>query len=222
MAVTTTVQNILTWAYAKSLKNQPTRIATESAELLEQVNRSIQKIYSIAAQKNPTFFGQSSVVSESASQWAVPDDAESVYWIEDSGGAEVIVVPIWDKTADPSKLTVISTGRVLQKPGVNDPSGDLTLYYSRVPTDAASLASTLDSLWREDYNEFLVLEVALYLAVKDGRAEEVPGLITARDRELARFISGLERHYANIRTKFGPAFAISTHATVAPSDLLIQ
>lgn len=221
MPVTTTVQNILDWAYAKSLKNQPGFIATESAELLEQFNRVMRALYSIAASHNPTFFGVKATLTEASLTWPIPEDAESVYWLE-QGGAEVIVVPIWDKSADPSKLTVFSTGRVLEAAGVNDPAAsDLDCWYSKRADVETSLSDTLDATWDESFNELVVLELALYLSVKDGREEEYAGLIAMRDRELARFVARLRHEYANLRSKFGPTLQIQTSETVNPSELLI-
>src|SRR5690606_41849237 len=90
MAVTTTPQDIIEAAYAKSKFNIPGTIASES-ELLELVGRSLRGLYSFAARTNPYFFGKTKDVTFSAPGWAMPDDAEHIFSIEtaDESGANV-------------------------------------------------------------------------------------------------------------------------------------
>jgi hypothetical protein len=221
MPVTTTVSALLTAAHAVSLKNQPDRIATQATELVAKYNRTIRRLYSIAAGINPTFFGVEEVVTEAAGTWVVPEAAESVYWLQDEDGEEVIVVPKWDVNADPSKLTVYSVGRVLKAAGVNDPTGDIEFSYAKKPDEETALTDVIDLTWDESYNELIVQELALYLSMKDGREEEFQGVMAERNRELRRFTARLEHEYANLRSKFGPALMIQTSRTVSPHDMLI-
>jgi hypothetical protein len=222
MAVTTTVQDVLNQAYAKSLKNQPGLIANEPVELLGQVNRIMRSIYSMAASINPTFFGKTAQMSEASGTWVEPDDSESVYYLtQDSDDAEVIVVPIDEQDAEPGELAVYSLGRVFQASSSNPPAATLNVWYSKKADVETALADQLDQSWDEAYNELLVLEVAIFLAIKDGRQEEVPGLIQQRNLELRRFQLRLEHHLANIRSRWGPARAISTHQTFTPTELLL-
>lgn len=222
MAVTITPQDVLNQAYAKSLKNQPGFIANEATELLAQVNRALRALYSIAASINPTFFGKSADMSEAGQTWLEPDDAESVYYMEEkSGGAEVIVVPVNEQDVEPGKKAVYSVGRVFRASSTNPPSAVVTAYYSKKSEIAASLSTPLDQTWDEGHNELLVLELALFLAIKDGRAEELGGLAQQRNMELRRFVTRLEHHLANIRSRFGPAIAITSPATLTYSELLL-
>lgn len=224
MAVTTTPQNIFEAAYAKSTKNNPGAIATEATELLNLVNRIVRKAYTLAARVNPSYFASmTSVAAPGAGlPWARPEGAESVFRIE-LGGVEVIVVPYDDRSAEEGSKCVYRVGKNFYAAGnVGDPnpaSDALVFWYSKRPTDAATASSTLDSTWEEQFNELLILEVALYLAQKDGRAEEVQGLISERNDWLRMFIMFLEHETANERKRYAHTRRIQTESLVPLSDL---
>ena len=217
-----TVQQILNRAYSKSLKNQPGFIADEATELLAQVNRAFRAFYGMAARVNPTFFGTTATMSEASATWVEPTDAESVYYLEqDSDKAEVIVVPIEEQDAEPGELAVYSLGRVYQASSSNPPSGVLNVYYSMAFPEASALGDTIDPSWPDSHNELAVLEIAIFLAIKDGRAEELGGLVGMRNAEVKRFLTRVENQHANLRTRFGPAQAINTSDVWSPRELLL-
>lgn len=213
MAVTTTPQDIIEAAYAKSKFNIPGTIASES-ELLELVGRSLRGLYSFAARINPYFFGKTQDVTFSAPGWAMPDDAEHIFRIESAGGGganvpartRVWVVPFEDPKANGTKPSVYFFGGVFHpagNPPDPNPSTQLRFYYSKRPDMPTSLSSPLDPLWREQFNELLILEVAIYLALKDGgdgsRAGELPALIEQRNGWARLFAAHLEHIAPAIR-----------------------
>lgn len=216
----TTPQQILTDAYAKSKKNQPGRIATESVELLGVVNRVIRTFFQIGVRVNPTFFGDSVAVSFS-SGWARPTAAEMIFRIED-GGDEVVVVPFDQPTAESGIPAVYRMGQVYLSAGnASDPtSGDLTFFYAKRPTDAGSLSTNIDSMWPEAYKELAVLEVATYLAVKDEREAETAHLVSERDIWLRMFLAFLEHETVNERRSYGMAVPFNTGSLVPIASLL--
>jgi len=369
MSVTTTPQDILYAAYAKSTKNSPGTIATESTELLQLIIRALRGLYALAARVNPSFFAQrASIVSGdgivtgltiaknvgavtfatnavasafrvggvavafvgSATQafsaahkitmgkwgavllqvtqgatttlatkvvastqaytsaadavaalpaadtgylaighiliqaavaadwdaqtdyldnlstgclsaqlisypptttgWRRPVDAESVWRIEaDNGtvptttaGTEVVVVPFDDKGAEAGKPGVYEFGQQFYGAGNSlDPtSGTLQFFYSRRPTDPATLTATLDASWIEQFNEALILEVAMYLALKDGRPEEYKALAADRDNWVKQYIMFLEHATANERRRFGHIRRINTQTLVPLASFL--
>lgn len=189
MAVTTTPRDIIEAAYAKSKLNIPGTIASESTELLQLVGRSLRGLYSFAARINPYFFGASADVSYSAPGWAMPEDAEHIFRIESAGGSDanvaagtrIWIVPFDDLEAEAAKPSVYLHGGVFHPAG-NPPdpntSTSLRFFYSKRPAMPDELDSPLDSLWREQFNELLILDVAIHLALKDGGDG-------SRDRELA-------------------------------------
>ena len=221
MAVTTTPQEILEAAYATSLRNQPTIIADEPSELLAVVNRRLKAIYTISIRFDPTYFGASASVPLATGAYAEPEDAGSIFYMEqDSDGAEVVVVLIDEKDADPMKLCLYALGRSLWPAGTNDPTGNITMYYTKEAATAATLGTTLDATWDEAHNDLLIQEVALFLAIKDGRAEEYDGLLAERNMALNRFIVKLESHYQIVRTKYPLRREINAQSFATPADLL--
>lgn len=212
----TTVQQILTAAYAKSTKNRPGTIATENTELLQTVYRAMAGLFAFAARVNPTYFAKSSgVVGAGApASFARPADAESIFRIETNTGAEVAVVPYFDKSAESGMPAVYRIGQQFISAGnAGDPAAGVTLtfFYSKRPDVPATLASTIDPLWNEQYNELLVLEVAIYLAAKDGRMDEVQQLVGERNRWVALFVAFLEHETSNERRRFGHLNRINTN-----------
>ena len=169
----TTPREIIEAAYAKSLKNQPGAIASD-AELLGQVIRVTRKYYAGAARINPWFFGESASVAWDGTTWPRPDTAEAVFRLEQSG-VEVVVVPSDDRAAEATSPSVSRLGQAYYPAGnATDPAASpVDFFYSRRPTDPASLDATIDSSWPEQFNELLILDIAVYLAVKDGQQEDL-------------------------------------------------
>ena len=221
MAVTTTPRDIIVAAYAKSMKNKPGTIATETTELLQLVIRSMRGLYSVAARVNPTFFAEDVDVTLAASAWARPETAESIYRIErvtgttggtGNAGDEVAVVPFDDKKAEEGMNAVYEFGQKFKSAGNSlDPTGgDLKFYYAKRPTDPADLDTAIDAQWQESYDELLILETAIYLAMKDTRGEETGNLKGERDVWAQLFIAFLEHSTANMRARFGHYHLINT------------
>lgn len=221
MAVTATPRQMIQAAYAKSTKNKPGTIATESTELLQLVIRAVRALYAVAARVNPKFYGVSVDVTLAAGTWTRPEGAETIYRLErvagttggtGSAGSEVVVVPFDDRTAESGIPAVYEFGQKFLSAGnAPDPTGgDLKFYYSKRPSDPANLDATLDALWQEAYNELLILEVAIYLAIKDGRADEVVALRGDRDAWANLYIAFLQHATANERRRFGHIHRINT------------
>ena len=230
MAVTTTPREIFESAYAKSKKNQPGTIATETTELLQLVIRSVRGLYAVGARVNPIFFAETNDITLGSGVWARPETAESIYRIERVAGTtggtgsaedEVAVVPIDDKTAEKGMNAIYEFGQKFYTAGnTPDPTGgDLKFFYSKRPTDPADVDTAIDALWQESYNELLILETAIYLAIKDGRESEVKNLRVERDQWATLFIAFLEHATANKRQRFGHIHTIATNRLVTLNSL---
>jgi hypothetical protein len=206
MPVTTKPRDILQAAYAKSLKNRPGAIASESTELLQVVIRSMRGLYAFAARINPLFFAESAAVAFAAPGWPRPQNAEAVFRIEMPSGAECVVVPFDDRQAEPGMPAVYEFAQKyipVTALAPNPQNGNLTFYYAKRPTDPADLDSAIDALWTEQFNELLILEVAIYLALKDGRVDEVGAYKLDRDRWANLFAAFLEHESMNERRRYG-------------------
>lgn len=214
MAVITTVQDILNGAYGRSTKNQPGTIAAESSELLEVVNRIHRGIYAFGARLNPNFFAETASVAEVAGTWLRPDTAESIIRVEDSGNVEVTIVPIDDRAAEPTLLAVYEFGQKFFVAAGLVPAGNLTFFYSKRPTTYTLLTDLLDSLWTEQFNEILVLELAMYLSSKDGRFDEVQVFAPERDRWVALLGAFLQHSTSNLRRRFGHRNTINVQTLI--------
>ncbi len=210
MAVTTTVQDILDGAFAKSNKNQPGTIATSVTELLQAVIRATRGIYSFAAAIDPKHFADTLDVVGVGGSWERPEVAEAIIRIEDAAFAEVVVVPLDDRlAADPQIALYEFAGEFIADATQTNPPGDtdtLTFWFSKRPDDPLpvdDLDGVLDPDWDEAYNELLILELALYLALKDGRDTEVQLLKVDRNQWAQLFGSYLMHSTANEQRRFG-------------------
>lgn len=209
MAVTTTVQDILDGAYAQSTKNQPGNIADEETELLGVVKRKLQGIYAFAARVNPLHFALTDDVTGAGGVWERPEPANAIIRIEDASFIEVAVVPFDDRlAADPKPAVYEFGGEFIVSPLQANPPGDtddLTFWYSKRPDDPNpdDLTGVLDEDWDEAYNDLLILEVAIYLAMKDGRSEEVLMLKSERNTWAQLFGQFLQHSTANLQRRFG-------------------
>jgi hypothetical protein len=204
--VITTVEDIITAAIGKSSKNRADTLANKAVELVAVVHRSLSFYFSHAATVDPAFFGVTQAVTAVAGVWTIPETAESIYRIEKPDTTEVVVVPYDDKAAEPSKPAVFRFGRGV-KPAGNalDPvgAGDLVFYFGKRADKPPNSASLLDPLWVEAYNELPILDVAMYLAKKDGRSDEVATMKDERSEWLGIFEAFIEHNFVNEVRRFG-------------------
>jgi len=216
-------QDVFNAAYAKSKKNQPGRIANEAVELLGECNRMVRLFFMYGVRVNPFYYMDTDDVTFS-SGWARPSEAESIYWIEfTSGGAEVITVPLNDKEAETGKPAVYRQGQVFQGAGNTlDPTNEeLTFFFSKRSTDSSDKDSDpIDELFPDSFKELLVLEIALYLAIKDGREGDVAGLVAQRDRWLLMYLAHLEHETMNVVSRWGPPQPFNTSSMIALGTML--
>lgn len=212
----TTAKQILLAAYPKSMKNKPGAIAAESTELLGVVTRALQAVFTAAARVNPYFFASSREVDFAAPGWRRPTDAESIYRIELPNGTEVLPVDPEDRTMEAGMPCVYELGQVFRPAGnpLDPAAGKLVFSFSKAADVPANLDAALDPMWVERHNELLNLEVAIYLAMKDGRGEEIPALVQQRDARLRLFFAFLEHATANVRKRYNHFNRINTASMI--------
>lgn len=199
----TTGQEIIEAGYGKSTKNRPATIATDGVELLGVLNRAIAKYFSKLARANPVLIADAATVTFNVG-WTRPAAAASIMRIETTTGSEVKVVPFNDRLAEATLPSVYRLARTFYSAGnANDPtSGDLVFIYAKFPTMLGSLAAQIDAAWPEFFNECLNLEIALYLANKDGRNDELAGLEAERDEWTKLLLEYAEHETANESRRF--------------------
>lgn len=201
-----TPRDIVISAYGHSTKNRPGQIATIETELLGVVTRAFRGLWAFAARVNPEFFGKEVAVIPAANLWTRPADAELIWLIENPLGKEVAVVRRSDKLAESGLPSVTFFGQRFRTTGAAPgPLGTdtLTFFYSMIAPAPATIDTAFDALWPTHFDELLIRETALYLAIKDGRDEEVGGLTTERDKWAQLFAAFLEHETANVRVRYG-------------------
>lgn len=193
-----TVQEIHDAAMAKSTKNQPGVIISET-EAANQVQRIVQGAFSIAAVVQPTRFSDTADVVGVASAWARPPAAEAIIRIVNASGAEIVVVPYDDQLAEEPKTALYEFGQsFIANTGQTTPPGatdTLTFWFAKRPDalTAIDFTGVIDPDFPDAYLELLNYQLALYLALKDNRTEEYALLTSERDAWAQRFVSWLER-----------------------------
>lgn len=213
-----TVDDILVAAVARSRQNEPSDLATFGTELLAVVNRSLAALYAVAARLNPEYVGAIVTVTPSGGAWARPALAESVWRVETLAGATVAVLPPDDRAADPGVPAIYRLGRSYFPAGrANDPSGDLRFYCAMRPAALTATSDPLPASWDRAYNDCLILDVAIYLALKDGRQDELPRLQAEREAWEALYRQFLAHESVALRRRFGVPGAALTVTAGGPS-----
>lgn len=201
-----TPRDIITAAHGFSTKNRPGQIATIETELLGVVTRAFRGLWAFAARINPEFFGKQAAVVPAANVWTRPADAELIWLIENPLGQEVAVVRRTDILAESGLPSVTFFGQRYRVTGAAPgPVGTdtLTFFYSMIAPAPATVDTAFDALWPTHFDDLLVRETALYLALKDGRDEELAGLRADRDQWAQLFAAFLEHETANVRVRYG-------------------
>lgn len=216
--------DIIHSAYAKSAKNQPGKIANESVELLGVLNRAMVSLFAAGERVNPYFYGAKQVVAYNNGGWQRPSSADVVYRIEMPDNSEVVIVPFNDRNAEPSKPSVYPFGQYYFSVGntAGPTIENLTFYFSKGPTPAQQLTDNIDSRFPEAFIELPIHEVAIYLAIKDGRFDELPILLESRNMWLKLYINFLEHETVGIRKRFSHNELFNTQSILSINDLLYQ
>lgn len=202
-----TFEEIITAAHGYSSKSRPDEIATRQTELLALASRSVRGIFAVASRVAPEYWGTSDTVAHISGGWARPENAHSVFWIErTSDKAEVAVVPLDDRRAELAKPAVYLLGRTYR---IADSTlgpietDTLDIFYSRIPAKPVALSDVIDDEWEESFDNFLALEIAIYLALKDGRMDEVAALTPERNKEASLFVDFLVNNTPVTSFRFG-------------------
>lgn len=216
----TTPAQIIEGAYRRSKLAGDGLLIEETTEGLATVNASVRSMFMIAARINPEYFGATAAVPFSAGGWPRPDTAESVFYMEHEG-ERVVVVPLVDRQAARAEKAVYRLARKYMPAGNDgDPEGGvLNVWHARLPVASDAVTTPIDEDWPEPHNDLLELETAIYLAVKDGRAEEVGGLVDQRDRALRLFLAHLEHETTNEVRRFSRRYA--PDVSVVPMESLL-
>lgn len=203
----TTYEEIIVNAHGYSTKSRPNMIATQQTELLALASRAVRALYAIASHVNPEYWGQTGVTAHDGVGWPRPANAQTVHRItRTSDGAPVAIVPADDQAAEQSRAAVYFYGRkyrIAASPVGPLDTDQLTIWYARMPGKPAAITDIIDAEWEETFDAFLTIEVAMYLALKDGRLDELAALSPSRDREAQLFVDFMQYANVGLTTRFG-------------------
>lgn len=185
--------DIITSALGYSTKNRPEWATSKETQLFDTLMRAMRGLYLVAASVNPSRFGKSAAVNYAAG-WTTPADCNSIYYIENGNGDEVIVVPVEQKQADRSRPAIYQEGvKFFGAGNTIDPSGGaLTFHYAMKATKPANVNTDFSAEWNTDFDALLTVESAIYMAVQDGRADEAGAWVGSRDSWVKQFVGWLE------------------------------
>ncbi len=170
--MSTTAQQIIESAIARSSANDSGKL-TVDGEMIAHLNRKYQSIMArmamlggdnIVAKQSVTFAG-------APASFTLPTDIIDIVRLETSTGGRTYLIPVRDK--DRSWViapAVFRQGNTIVSRGANgDPAaGDTwTLFYKDAPATISALNSTLDARFPVRFENALVVDLALYMAVKD-------------------------------------------------------
>jgi hypothetical protein len=190
----TTVQQVIEAGYLRSSRNAPGKTAVD-AELIGFINRIYATYYLLMAKASPDRFrSELSVVLVGAPpSAAIPATVRDIIAAE-LAGAEVSIIPR-EEIARSWHLApcLVWIGSVVRSRALTgDPvAGDtITLLVLLGATALAALADVLDPRFTDEYLELLILEVAVYLGIKDANrdADEHKTLVVERSAAQTTFL----------------------------------
>lgn len=175
-----TAQEYITQAISTSYLNRGDVLAVDSTEMLSTLTRHFQKYYADAATQESSVFAQIVAVPvlTAPRRWVLPGDIDVLHHLEQNG-QPVTVVPYEDRTeAEPSESCVYRLGYVLYPVGnATDPTQNaLTALYTPVPAAFTALGQSAPASWPTQFDGMVVDHLALWLASKDGRQDDVDRL----------------------------------------------
>lgn len=198
--MSSSVQQLIEAGYVRSTANDPGKLSSDQ-ELIAYLNRCYQTLYAIMAVSikdaantfvTLTFAGSPATAS-------IPTEAIDLERLETLAGENAYLIPVDEKDRGwhipPS---VYRKGNLLVSRGLTgDPVGgtQLRLHYKDNPAQLTALNDTLDARFPFRYENILVLDLALYLSIKDeGRSpQEFQALKTEYTEAMAAF-SALTGH----------------------------
>lgn len=203
----TTYQDIIIAAHGYSSKSRPDQIATKATELLALASRAVRGLFAVASRVNPEYWGTTDNVAHDGAGWLRPMNAQTVFGIRrTTDSVDVAIVPENDRAAELAKPAVYFMGRkyrIAASPLGPTVADNLTMYYSRLPAKPVALTDPIDAEWEESFDNFLAIEVAIYLALKDGRTDEVETLKPDQQKEAQLFANFMAYASPSTAYRFG-------------------
>lgn len=196
---TSTAQNLIEAAYLRSTANAPGKLAIDQ-ELINHLDRTHQGYCALLAAAAPERWLNTVLVTWSGSPPALTGfgtDFIDIHRVENTAtGKEVTIGPASEKgrawfAGVPfcwrQGIQLISRGAT-GDPAANDQA---TVYLLQNPTILTALTSTIDTRYPQRFEMLLILDLAIYLSLKDatsgGRKDELDALKAEREMHFKAF-----------------------------------
>ena len=172
-------------AVGRSYLNRGEVLAQTQQELLSVLTRLFRRYYADASTMESSVFAQVTALAylSGPARWALPTDIDVVHHLEQSG-QPITIVPYEDRAeAEPSEACVYRLGNTLYPVGNStDPSAiAISCLYTPIPPAFTLTTSTPPAAWNIAFDDMVIVELALFLAKKDARADDVTALTMELD-----------------------------------------
>lgn len=181
------VQAIIDAAVTRSASAQPDMLTVDAPELVRIVSRALSNLYLLAARRRSVNFGATAtavLTAGSPSGWPYPADALSVLRVEAlasvtvsalAEGTEIAVTRLDDQQGMAPMPSVYEFARRLVScGGADDPvNQDLRIFYAAAAPPLTDTADPLPDALPEQFYPLLELPLAIYIARKEGRADDL-------------------------------------------------
>lgn len=220
-----TAQAIIDAALGRSIKNT-SRLADAAVELLRVLNLSLDRWVTHAAVTAPDAFEEDRTVVRDddgagpVQRWTIPTDMMVITRVEDplNAGTEIPIIPQADQKMWRRLPSFTRRGSKLLPNALSleemDTIEDLTLTGAILLPHPALVADAIDPRWPERFDPLLEIDIARYLATKDGRAEEYAGLDAEEAMAKGLYDSWLAVRVANLTSRHGPVKARVNTSTI--------
>jgi hypothetical protein len=216
-----TAQDYINKAIARSYRNRGEVLAPEGAEMLVQLGDLFVEYYLFATGLNPAVFATTTALSWNGTGWDIPANCDTMIQLRTQAGTPITVVAVDNLDAEPTRPCVYRLGRHYFPAGLpSDPGATgIVAFYTLIPEPFASLAASPGAEWPAQYDTMVVVDLAMWLAAKDGRTDDVAEMLPLQQKWAGRYTEWCSRESLDLVrqwTKLATSPNV-TAAKVAPS-----
>lgn len=211
-----TATDYITRAIARSYRNRGEVLAADAPELLDALTLLFAERYAQASGYNTAVFLAQAALAWDTDGWQIPADCDTIVLLQTPTGVTVNVVAIDNLAAEPSEPAIYRLGRRYRPAGnPNDPTGvNLVLWYTQQPAAFTLVTDTPGEAWPQQFDTMIVVDLAVWLAIKDARSDDVAALEPEQSRWNGQYIEWLQRESLGLIRQW-PRFATPPAITLA-------
>lgn len=211
-----TAADYIARAVARSYRNRGEVLAVDAPELLDALTLLFTQRYAQAAGYNPAVFLVQAVMAWDTDGWQIPANCDTVVLLQTPTAQAVNVVAIDNLAAEPSEPAVYRIGRRYRPAGnANDPTAvALSIWYTQQPVAFTATGDSPDAAWPQQFDTMIVVDLAVWLAIKDARGDDIAALEPEQARWNAQYVEWLQRESLGLVRQW-PRFATPPAITMA-------